>query len=134
VLCSPLLILNVQPATKLDIVIHFPYEALKVTTILLSRIPELNNTNTVRSTDSVHKSSVKSVCKYYVTESIAITMRTRKLIIMTSLFLQFLFYDAFGGQSSWLQTQRSRVRFPPLPDFLRSSRSGTGSTQPREDN
>jgi hypothetical protein len=27
-----------------------------------------------------------------------------------------------------------RVRFPTLPDFLRSSGSGTGSTQPREDN
>jgi hypothetical protein len=25
------------------------------------------------------------------------------------------------------------VRFPALPDFLRSSGSGTGSTQPRED-
>jgi hypothetical protein len=25
-------------------------------------------------------------------------------------------------------------RFPALPDFLRSSGSGTGSTQPREDN
>jgi hypothetical protein len=27
-----------------------------------------------------------------------------------------------------------RVRFPALPDFLRSSKSGTGSTQPREYN
>jgi hypothetical protein len=38
-----------------------------------------------------------------------------------------------SGQSSWLLTQRSRVRFSALPDFLRSSGSGTGSTQPRED-
>jgi hypothetical protein len=38
-----------------------------------------------------------------------------------------------SGQSSWLQTQRFRIRFPALPDFLRSSGSGTGSTQPRED-
>jgi hypothetical protein len=29
---------------------------------------------------------------------------------------------------------RARVRFPALPDFLRSSGSGTGSTQPREYN
>jgi hypothetical protein len=36
-----------------------------------------------------------------------------------------------GGQSSWLQV---RVRFPALSDFLRSSGSGTGSTQPREYN
>ena len=39
-----------------------------------------------------------------------------------------------SGQSFWLQIQRSRVRFPALPDFLSSSGSGTGSTQPRESN
>jgi hypothetical protein len=39
-----------------------------------------------------------------------------------------------SGQSSWLQIQSSWVRFPALPDFLRSSGSVTGSTQPREDN
>jgi hypothetical protein len=38
------------------------------------------------------------------------------------------------GQSSRLQIQRSRVRLPALPDFLRSSGSGTRSTHPREDN
>jgi len=37
-----------------------------------------------------------------------------------------------SGQSFWLQIQRSRVRYPALPDFLSSSGSGTGSTQPRE--
>ena len=37
-------------------------------------------------------------------------------------------------QSFWLQIQRSRVRFPALPDFLNSNGSGTGSTQPREVN
>jgi hypothetical protein len=35
-----------------------------------------------------------------------------------------------SSQSSWLLTQRSRVRFPTLPDFLSSSGSGTRSTQP----
>ena len=39
-----------------------------------------------------------------------------------------------SGQSFWLQIQKSRVRFPALPDFLSSSGSGTGSTQPREIN
>ena len=39
-----------------------------------------------------------------------------------------------SGQNFWLQIQRSRVRFPALPDFLSSSGSGTGSTQPREVN
>jgi hypothetical protein len=39
-----------------------------------------------------------------------------------------------SGQSFWLQIQRSWFRFPALPDFLASSGSGMGSTQPREDN
>ena len=39
-----------------------------------------------------------------------------------------------SGQSFWLQIHRSRVRSPALPDFLSSSGSGTGSTQPREVN
>jgi len=39
-----------------------------------------------------------------------------------------------SGQNFWLQIQRSRVRSPALPDFLSSSGSGTGSTQPREVN
>jgi hypothetical protein len=39
-----------------------------------------------------------------------------------------------SGQSSWLQIQRSWVRFPAVQDFLRSSGSETGSTQPREHN
>ena len=57
--------------------------------------------------------------------------------------LGFLFSSTFyfsrpplwsSGQSFWLQIQRSRVRSPALPDFLSSSGSGTGSTQPREVN
>ena len=39
-----------------------------------------------------------------------------------------------SGQSFWLQIERSRVRFPAPSDFLSSSGSGTGSTQPREVN
>jgi hypothetical protein len=39
-----------------------------------------------------------------------------------------------SGQSFWLQIERSRVRFPVLPRFLRSSGSGMGSTQTREYN
>jgi hypothetical protein len=39
-----------------------------------------------------------------------------------------------SGHSSWLQIKRSLVRFPALPDFLRSSGSRTGSTQPHEYN
>jgi hypothetical protein len=39
-----------------------------------------------------------------------------------------------SGESSWLQIQRSPVRFPALPDFLRSNASGTGSARPCEYN
>jgi hypothetical protein len=39
-----------------------------------------------------------------------------------------------SGQSSWLQIQKSGFDSRALPDFLRSGRSGTGSTQPREYN
>jgi hypothetical protein len=39
-----------------------------------------------------------------------------------------------SGQSSWLQIQRCGFNSPALPDFLRSSGSGTGSTQSREYN
>jgi hypothetical protein len=38
-------------------------------------------------------------------------------------------FDSLCGlvvESSWLQIQRSRVRFPALPDFLICSGSGTG--------
>jgi hypothetical protein len=37
-----------------------------------------------------------------------------------------------SGQSSLLQFQKSRNRFPRLPDFLSSSTSGTGSTLPHK--
>jgi hypothetical protein len=39
-----------------------------------------------------------------------------------------------SGQSCWLQIHRSWVRFPALPDFLRSSGFGTVSIQSREYN
>jgi hypothetical protein len=42
--------------------------------------------------------------------------------------------DRLCGQSLWLQIQRSRVRFPALPDFMGSSGSGKRCTQPREVN
>jgi hypothetical protein len=48
------------------------------------------------------------------------------------LFYQYILWSS--GHSSWLQIQRFRVRFPALSDVLRSSGSGTGSTEPREYN
>ena len=63
----------------------------------------------------------------------------KNLLILSNQELILLNYIArpplwSSGQSFWLQIQRSRVRFPALPDFLSSSGSGTESTQPREVN
>ena len=54
--------------------------------------------------------------------------------VILKYFVLFLLPLYSSGQSFWLHIQRSQVRFPALPDFLSSSGSGTGSTQPREVN
>jgi hypothetical protein len=69
-----------------------------------------------------------------------VTIGTVKLnykVLRKVFHLQFVICDQgpplwSSGQRFWLQIQRSRVRFPALPDFLSSSGSGTGSTQPCE--
>jgi hypothetical protein len=40
----------------------------------------------------------------------------------------------FSSHNSWLQIQRSRVRFSALPDFLTSIESEMRPAQPRKDN
>jgi hypothetical protein len=75
---------------------------------------------------------------YKVSHSIytAIKLFTRLSKIYIEIYI--LFFSSYlkgpslwsSSQSTWLQTQRSRVRFPALPNFLSSSGSGTGSTQP----
>jgi hypothetical protein len=63
---------------------------------------------------------------------------TRSRIAMCVAFIARVWNRMYTGvptaSGSWLQINRSGVRFPALPDFLRSSGSGTGSTQPREYN
>jgi hypothetical protein len=58
---------------------------------------------------------------------------TNTAFVIISIFYK-MYIAQKRGQSFWLQIQRSLVRFPALPDFLSSSESGTGSTQPREVN
>jgi hypothetical protein len=60
-----------------------------------------------------------------------------KLLLFSICFLPFRNLrtrtgtsSVVSGQSPWLLTQRSQVRFPALPDFLSNSGSGTRSTQP----
>jgi hypothetical protein len=56
------------------------------------------------------------------------------VIVWKKNYAKFTFYNLFSHLdylcglvvSSWLEIQRARVRFPVLPDFLRSSGSGTG--------
>jgi hypothetical protein len=56
-------------------------------------------------------------------------------LLMTTNTFTFTFWPLWSsGKSSWLQIQRYRVWFHVLPDFLRSSGYGMGSTQPHEDN
>ena len=71
----------------------------------------------------------------------SVKLNDHSSVVLTSRingFILILYYLHLGpplwssGQSFWLQIQRPRVRFPALPDFLSSSGSGTGSTQPRE--
>jgi hypothetical protein len=59
-------------------------------------------------------------------------MKVKLKIIQQFLWVQ----DRLCGLvSEFLATDpEARVRFPALPDFQRSSGSGTGSTQPREYN
>jgi hypothetical protein len=49
---------------------------------------------------------------------------------LKSYILYFCVFLCSSSQSFWLLTQRSRVRFQALPDFLSSIWSGTGSTHP----
>jgi hypothetical protein len=49
------------------------------------------------------------------------------------LFKIMWFFFKYSSVVWWSEFRRTRVQFPALSDFLRSSGSGTGSTQPRED-
>jgi hypothetical protein len=60
-------------------------------------------------------------------KTVALVMKTRNIDVFKGRLWS-------SGQSNCLLTQRPWVRFPALPHFLCNSGSGTGSTQPREDN
>ena len=89
----------------------------------------------------IHGRCCERVGQYYIAP-VCLRVTHRVINLFTSLFVEdhnlFYLYADVGpplwssGQSFWLQIQRSRVRSPALPDFLSSSGSGTGSTQPRE--
>jgi hypothetical protein len=62
------------------------------------------------------------VHKLFTSNRVALGMAKLCFINVLYDLLDFLSYHCIG--------QRSRVRFPALPDFLSSSGSQTGSTQP----
>jgi hypothetical protein len=55
-------------------------------------------------------------------------------VLCTCLLICILLPLWSSGESSWLRTQKSRVRFPGLTVFLKSSGSRARSTQNLEDN
>jgi hypothetical protein len=67
---------------------------------------------------------------YHLPPSAVIVCNIRNTIFLYLTYLSIKIHLWSSGQSSWLQVQRSLIRFPALPDFLRSSGSGKGSTQP----
>jgi hypothetical protein len=70
---------------------------------------------------------------------VSVVLRLQKVSCREKKLISLVYFN-FGlplwssCHSSWLQIQRCRVRSPDLPDFLRSSESGRGSTQPRQYN
>jgi hypothetical protein len=76
------------------------------------------------------------VCYLFLRYVVAVVL-SRVLILFYSLFIIIITVMTASGisWSEFLATDPEvRVRFPALPDFLRSSGSGTGSTHPREYN
>jgi hypothetical protein len=104
----------------------------------------LTHTSEVRTSYNL-KSSLSNPVKTLSTLRVAfrtdfLTFYKLYLILFLVLYWKILICFAHSvhgpplwssGQSSWLQIQRSRVRFPALPDLLRSCGSVTGARQPR---
>jgi hypothetical protein len=64
-----------------------------------------------------------SVLYFWLTGTYRVNLFER--IILGCLYIRRLPLWS-SGQSSWLQIEKSRVRFQALPDFVRNSGSGTG--------
>ena len=113
--------------------------------IYLLLMTSKTNMQTLYDTESAVFSVFEFRCySFHFHASITITVSNHNQHTFTNIFIKQQLVMAlsvvgcdwrfFSCLSFWLQIQRSRVRSPALPDFLRSSGSGTGSTQPREVN
>jgi hypothetical protein len=103
-------------------------EELSASIISVKKIGELGTTLAVTSTLMMEALSSS--------EASVLTRTTRRYVPEDGIIHLFTFTYGYSeialcssGQSSCLLTQRSRVRFPALQDFLSSSGSGAGSTQ-----
>jgi hypothetical protein len=82
-------------------------------------------------------------------ENIASIIRVKRIIVLGNLAVtrkwitspqaviiikHVIYIDRLYDQVGRVPDCRSCVRFPALPDLLKSSGSGTGSVQPRKDN
>jgi hypothetical protein len=97
-------------------------DELSASFIMVTKIGELGTTLAVTSNLLVTASVVPS-------SPILVTLSS---LLQDKIIVPFRQLPPLSssGQSIWLLTERSRVRFLALPDFLSSSESGTGSTQP----
>jgi hypothetical protein len=98
----------------------------------------LSNVSTFPGQFFLHGIKNNAQCGLHILLSVVLCAEISKALsgfqlnlTLLALYLQPLLSN---DQSSWLQIQRSRVRFRALPDFVRSGGSGMGSTQSREEN
>jgi hypothetical protein len=108
---------------------HFRYELHQTYTHGLTQIL-WNQLNIVLSICVAHIRWAVRSC-FAVTKLITFGNRAHYSDLFTAICVQ---YDRICGLVVRIPDPEVRVRIPGLPDFLRSSGSGTGSTQSREHN
>jgi len=76
----------------------------------------------------INNKQVDTILINQLSDEVAVVLETK--VDTARIIIASMYFDGpplwSSGQSFWLQIQRSRVRFPALPDFLSSSGSGTG--------
>jgi hypothetical protein len=110
--------------------------------VLASQLKSLDHSTSRKAANCATRQEIchilwnpKVLCYVHISPTLVIAIHMTPINALPSYFFKIPWPPLWSsGQSFWLQIQRSRVRSPALPDFLSSSGSGTGSTQPREVN
>jgi hypothetical protein len=95
---------------------------------VLSSCHPLNVTSNICSLTSLHRLHYQCT---FITSNSGLLWRDLRRLLKWNVITNISNLCRIEG--TWLQIRWSRIRFPALPDFLRSSGSGTGSTEPRQD-